>query len=110
MRPDRCCRTRKFSVIQCACPHEDEMRPRFGLAEKMGTAYGTKTPVHYVPTIRDAHEVTRLARDCHPGRRKTYAYSSIPGCDVLANAAPAKPGCDGWINGLVTHTATEAAA
>ena len=88
-RPDCHRRLSEIRIVESADSHEDQMRPRLGLAEERCPARRTESPVHLVATLRDASIVVRLSGHCEAGRAEASVDRSAARTDVLALPAPA---------------------
>ena len=109
-RPDRHRRIREIRIVECADAHEDQMRPRFRLAEKRGPTRRTESPMHLVAAGRDAWIIAGIAMHHECRRAKAGVDRSAAGTDILAVPAPAHARDNRRCRALPTNCSTKASA
>ena len=94
-RPDCHRRVSEIRIVEGTDSHEDQMRPRLGLAEERCPARRTESPVHLATTVRDASIVVCPSSHCEGGRAEAGVDRAAPRTDILALPAPAHAS-DNW--------------
>ena len=94
-RPDCHRRLSEIRIVESADSHEDQVRPRLGLAEERCPARRTESPVHLATTVRDASIVVRPSGHGEGGRAEASVDRAAARTDILAVPAPAHAS-DNW--------------
>jgi len=94
-RPDCHRRLSEIRIVERADSHEDQMRPRLGLAEERCSARRAESPLHLVATVRDASIAVRLSGHREGGSAEASVDRAAARTEILALPAPADA-CDNW--------------
>ena len=117
LRPARCGRCpdrhrglREVWIVEGADSHEDEVRPRLGLAEERRSARRTEPPMDLVPAVRDASIIAGLSDHGERFPAEAGIDRSAPGAEILAVPAPAYACHNGRLGALPVDCPTEASS
>src|SRR5262245_40057772 len=94
-------------VVKSSDTNENQVRSHLCFAEQRRPAGRTESAMHFVPAIRQACIVLRIARHGKPRRMEAGVHRSAAGTEILAFPAPAHPRYDRWLGAFPADRPTE---